>query len=109
MSHNRLYLVYRPTGHAIGLGKRMADGYYGVSDDLPQKLQQLFDAAYDAFQESGREFSQDDFCLAMEMAEHQPYVLTHGQWAWADEQHETPGILRMVIADEVAHCDKEMM
>lgn len=31
MANNRMWLIYKPTGHAVCLGKRMASGWYLTS------------------------------------------------------------------------------
>ena len=60
MADNRMWLVYRPTGNAVFLGKRMAEGWYGVPDDLAHRIQALFDHA------GQTEHSRDDMMLVME-------------------------------------------
>ena len=64
MANERMYLCYRPTGDAVFLGKRLASGYYGVSEDLPEKLQALYDKAEESwFSEST---GLDDFAVVFE-------------------------------------------
>lgn len=53
MANNRMILVYRPTGQAVYLGKRLGDGWY----DVPHG-------------------NIDDFCLAMEIS-NSKYVLEY--------------------------------
>lgn len=57
MASNRLFLVHRPTGKSIMLGKRLAYGWYNAPD--VETLQAFFNAIPG---NSG----QDDFCLTME-------------------------------------------
>lgn len=66
MANNRLYLVHRPTGKSICLGKRMAQGWYAKGETLSKDINQFFD-------EVGVEYDgQDDFFLAMEDAANAP-------------------------------------
>ena len=55
MANNRLWLVHRPTGRAVKLGKRMAWGWYDPPSQA--RLQAFFDAI---------PYNQDDFFLAIE-------------------------------------------
>lgn len=77
MANNRLWLVHRPSGLSVFLGKRMASGWYGAPPDLGEKLNSLFTAAEDA------EGSQDDFVLAIEDADHAPGCTDQ----WVYENH----------------------
>ncbi len=63
MANNRLYLVYRPTGLAVALGKRMAEGYCGVPDDIKASLERLFEES--EFVDIGA--SLNDFAVAAEI------------------------------------------
>ena len=72
MANNRLWLVYRPTGKAVFLGKRMAQGWYGVPEDVKERIEAFFAHIYD-----NPETSQDDMMLAMEMCEgNSPLIVT---------------------------------
>jgi len=65
MANNRMFLVYRPTGRAIHLGKRMGFGWYkDLPDHVPPLIEALFNHAEEAALEHG--YDQDDFVLAME-------------------------------------------
>lgn len=66
MANNRLWLVHRPTGKSVFLGKRMAWGWYGAPEDIGAQLKAL----YDAIEHS--DTNQDDFLLAMEDADDAP-------------------------------------
>ena len=61
MANNRLLLVYRPTGKAVFLGKRMSEGWYAVPDDVKQRIEALFQHIID-----NDDALQDDLMLAME-------------------------------------------
>ena len=67
MANNRMFLVYRPTGDCVFLGKRMAEGWYATPEDVATRLIALFEKAEAAAFMSGS-FSLDDFALAMERA-----------------------------------------
>jgi hypothetical protein len=79
MANNRLWLVYRPTGKAVFLGKRMAVGWYFVPDDVGARIEALF-----AHLEEVQAGSQDDLMLAMEECEADtPFVSTDWRYAGA--------------------------
>ena len=78
MANNRLFLVYRPTGKAVFLGKRMAEGWYGVPDDVKERIEALFAHVFE-----NPDASQDDLMLAMEECEAgTPFVNT--QWRYTN-------------------------
>ena len=87
MANNRIWLVYRPTGKAVFLGKRMADGWYGVPDDIKQRIEALFQHISD---DDG--YFQDDLMLAMEGCDvTSPFVNTNWRYTTDD-----PGPLRQL-------------
>lgn len=59
MANNRLWLVHRPSGAAVMLGKRLADGWYNPPS--VEAMNTFFEAA-------AMEGHQDDFVLAIEDA-----------------------------------------
>ncbi len=61
MANNRMYLVFRPTGEKVFLGKRLAHGWYGVPEDLAHRLEEMFERVQMEDAES-----QDDFVLEFE-------------------------------------------
>jgi hypothetical protein len=97
MANNRLFLVHRPTGKYVELGKRMALGWY-VRDGLPEVLQELYDQTTDID-------TQDDFCLCMESAENQPNCLNNPtDWVYASDPD---GKISIVIQDHVPYGKTE--
>jgi hypothetical protein len=63
MANNYLFLVYRPTGRAIQIGKRMGFGWYTHNDEdvnLKQFYSECEQAAIDL------DADQDDFVLVKE-------------------------------------------
>lgn len=70
MANNRMYLVHRPSGKALFLGKRLTDGWYGVPEDLVERLKQLF-----ADTEEYEFHRRDDFGLYMEDASMAPNAI----------------------------------
>lgn len=64
MANNRMFLLHKPSGKAIFLGKRLISGWYDVPERLSEKVQSLFDAAFEATGPDG----EDDFCIALEDA-----------------------------------------
>lgn len=85
MANNRMYLVYRPSGRAIYLGKNMGMGWYDVPDNLVERMRELFDKAYDDALDG--EHSLDDFCVAMENSDGEPFVLV--DWDWIRDDGRT--------------------
>ena len=57
-----MYLVFKPTGDKVYLGKRMGWGWYDVHDDIKEKIIALFEIA----ENGDYEGEQDDFALGME-------------------------------------------
>jgi len=68
MANNRMFLVYKPTGDAVCLGKRMADGWYDVPETLGAALQKLFNLV----EHVG---PLDAFALAMEDGWDNPHIV----------------------------------
>lgn len=64
MANNRMYLLHRPTGKAVYLGKRMGYGWYGTPENVAERIEALFSIVEDGEYEG----SQDDFCIALENA-----------------------------------------
>ena len=60
MANNRMFLVHRPTGLSIMLGKRMGWGWYACPKG--EKIQSFFEHLSDELSEP----RQDDFILALE-------------------------------------------
>ena len=93
MANNRLWLVYRPTGRAVFLGKRMAQGWYNVPDDIAQRIRALYEHI-----EQHPEHSQDDLCLSMEECEADtPFVNT--RWHYRGKGESPLSQLEMRPAD----------
>jgi hypothetical protein len=56
-----MYIVFKPTGDKVYLGKRMGYGWYNVPEDIHEQLSNLFHLAEEScFDE------QDNFCIGME-------------------------------------------
>lgn len=75
MANNRLWLLHRPSGERIFLGKRMALGWYGAPDDLGAQITELYEKIE---REYGVE-EQDDFVLAMEDVTGAPHAIALGE------------------------------
>ena len=67
MANNRMYLVHKPSGLGVYLGKRMGYGWYDAPEDLGVKMNDLFE-------ECIGEGNQDDFAIVMENAKGLPHV-----------------------------------
>jgi len=93
MANNRMFLVYRPTGDAVYLGKRMGWGWYGTPDDVAHHIAELFEKAEKDAGES--DFSQDDFAIALEIGENQPHAID--KWQYKDVEN---GKVRSLAIDD---------
>ncbi len=69
MANNRLILVYRPTGRAVGIGKRMGSGWYTGHGSVDERLTAFFDEVESEWMAG---MGQDDFELVIEDAERAP-------------------------------------
>jgi hypothetical protein len=65
MANNRMYLIHRPSGTVLYLGKRLAFGWHGPIAEVNE----FFDATERA---EDTQLTQDDFVLAMEDCEGAP-------------------------------------
>ena len=59
MANNRMYLVHKPSGYYVYLGKRMGEGWY---DSPCENIQKLFDAQEKYYNWIG----QDDYVIVDE-------------------------------------------
>ena len=85
MANNRLLLVYRPTGRAVVLGKRMGSGWYLHSNlNLIKNLKKFFDEA-EASWEGG--LGQDDFELVIEDSDQSPALSSDWKYAGKASLH----------------------
>jgi len=89
MANNRLWLMHRPSGKAICLGRRAAYGWENRNKDLGPDLAAFFNATLEL--SDGRE--QDDFLLLMEDAANAPGA--SGDFHYVDG--DTPHSLRPVL------------
>ena len=95
MANNRMFLVYRPTGDAVYLGKRMAIGWYDTPKNVAQKIMELFEKAEQAV--LCKEFLPDDFAIALESGENNPHAIT--KWTYA-QSSDDKNVIKLVI-DEI--------
>lgn len=98
-----MFLVYRPTGDAVFLGKRMGWGWYGTPEDVAQRIAELFARAERA---SSGEVSQDDFALALESGANQPHALDN--WRY-DETSDDRKVRRLEIDPSVPYGKPESL
>lgn len=101
MANNRMWFVYRPTGEAVFLGKRMGHGWYGTPDDLADRVTALFARVLEADQS----YSQDDFAVALELGEGQPHALS--KWVYGSEKSADDGVRKLLIDESVPYGEKE--
>lgn len=91
MANNRMYLVYRPTGDAVYLGRRMDWGWHGTPDDVAEKIANLLEKASDYA--DGLNYSQDDFAIALEQGDGHPHAISNFEYKGSSTEqlniHET--------------------
>ena len=75
MANNRMFLLHRPTGRAVYLGKRMLHGWYDAPPELTARMDRLFE---DIGEDTA---AQDDFQIVMEDATHAPCASQDWQYA----------------------------
>ena len=77
MANNRLWLIHRPSGASVYLGKRMGLGWYqDKPEQLAEKLEEFFKEA-----EGGSDgHTQDDFILGLEDASGAPSATDKWQY-----------------------------
>ena len=63
MANNRMYLLHRPSGETLFLGKRMGTGWYRVNDLSESKANEFFDKCEAVWNKAT---DLDDFVLVME-------------------------------------------
>lgn len=98
MANNRMFLVHRPTGKAVMLGKRMASGWYrpgfnGQPDPLAKRMERLFELAEDHW-ENSQDDNLDDFVLVMEDAEGPTGAITE----WTYDGVQVDGIFSIKLS-----------
>lgn len=71
MANNRMWLVHKPSGSAVFLGKRMGGSWYGTPEDLSERIAVLFSVT-----------EGDDFALAMEDCAGAPHAF--GGWQYTE-------------------------
>ena len=81
MANNRIWLVHRPTGFAVMLGKRMGYGWY--LQEEPNQGKRMSDF-FKRIEEAEYEGSQDDFVLAIEDGREAPDCTEN--WKYADRE-----------------------
>lgn len=100
MANNKMFLVYRPTGDAVCVGKRMGWGVVWNPTRSKKKIELLFKKAQEA---SDNEYSQDDFAIALESGENQPHILDK----WTYGETPTDGLVRLIIDPSVSYGKPE--
>lgn len=96
MANNRMFLVYRPTGDCVLLGKRLATGWYTPSEDVKSISEKLTELFQKAEKECSEGKAQDDFCVAMELCDNGPLVLLN--WAYGISENGT--VERLILAED---------
>ena len=91
MANNRMLLVHVPTGLAVHLGKRYADGWYtNESSRIGNKLDKLYEVLEHEVLELDpdykKDITKDDFALLMEVTERAPQAL--GGWRYGPQRED---------------------
>ena len=85
-----MWLLHRPTGKAVFLGKRLAEGWYAVPENLQQRIELLFKTV-----ELESPDKQDDFCIALEDAE--GAELATDKWTYGGEIIDISGLKLTIL------------
>ena len=93
MANNRMFLVHRPSGLAVFLGKRMGHGWY--TTDRCIGVQELFDALEN---EHTYYNQQDDFAVALEDATGATLAL--GEWQYGPQWYRNDGLVQLIMTDK---------
>jgi hypothetical protein len=94
MANNRLFLVYRPTGAAVLLGKRMGWGWYtkpGINEAIATLFYHI--ERIDIPDERRIYPAQDDFVLCIEDGEGAPKC--ESAWQYTNEKIGNLRVLRL--------------
>ena len=92
MANNIMFLVHRPTGLAVFLGKRMGGIWYmptEIEEDAGVRIQKLFNVLKN---ENGR----DDFAIALEDTSRATLAL--GEWQYGP--HRDDGLVQLIMTDK---------
>ena len=104
MANNRMFLVYRPTGDAVFIGKRMGFGWYNSNvEKVGEQILELYERAENAAL-SNHDISQDDFGIAMESGEFQPSVIS--KWNYIGRPDDK-GLRKLGIDESVDYGSDE--
>ncbi len=110
MANNRLYLVHRPTGFALFLGKRMLRGWYSGDGGIPEaRLNAFYDRIDALYGEAPKGWNlsealtgQDDFILVLEDNSCAPHIAEHTAY----EGHDSSDlIVRFTPAPDAPQSD----
>lgn len=101
MANNRMFLVYRPTGDAVYLGKRLGSGWHDTPEDVAERIAELFQKAEQTASQS--DFSRDDFAVALEQGEHQPHAIAK----WGYEKADGGKLIRLDVDESVPYGKPE--
>lgn len=80
MANNKIYLVYRPTGYAVCIGRRIGFGW-SVYEDVKEDLETLYELIEKDVLDMDTD--EDDFFLAMEDS-NSPNVIT--KWKYESKK-----------------------
>jgi len=95
MANNRMWLIYKPTGHAVCLAKRMAQGWYIIQPETLGAAIERFLDAVDKAQIEARVLcngGQDEFALGLEVPGDNPHSFNN--WQYSTDQE--PGQVRVL-------------
>jgi hypothetical protein len=102
MANNRMYLLHRPSGKAVYLGKRLGWGWYNVPDDLTMRVNELFRLV----EEGEVDGSQDDFCIALETTK-EGATLAEGNWRSINHGIVINGVTSLKVLSPDNQIDKK--
>ena len=102
MANNRMYLVHRPTGQSLMVGKRMLEQWYTTPSFHSNSLNDFFGSVYHE-----NEGGMDDFFLTMETCTKQPGMLHEDLWEFKNVNPQES--LRIVCNPSVPYGGNECL
>lgn len=97
MASNRMLLIFRPTGRAIILAKKVGNDWVGGTTGLEARMSDFTFDIEDACN-ANPDLNRDDFYIAMENGDNLPGVLVDG-WDYTNNESGVDGVLQLSMSE----------